>query len=252
MKRILLKLSGEFLQSEDALWEPQKLSAIVDSLKRLHEEKIQVAIVIGGGNIFRGGKNAYVLDNSEDDTDSKKDQKEEEEEINQIMTTNEIGMAATSVNALMLKAVFHAQNLPCLTFGSDLKGGSIKPFILDEVLEALQQNNIVIFSGGTGHPFFSTDTAAVLRAIEIKANILLKATKVDGVYEKDPMLFKDAKRWDRLTYQHVCEQHYAVMDACAFELCRAHKMPIFIFNLHHESAIYKAAHQQLIGTFIGE
>lgn len=231
MKRILLKLSGEFLQSEDALWEPQKLSAIVDSLKRLHEEKIQVAIVIGGGNIFRGGKNAYVLDRCEAD---------------------EIGMAATSVNALMLKAVFHAQNLPCLTFGSDLKGGSIKPFILDEVLKALQQNNIVIFSGGTGHPFFSTDTAAVLRAIEIKADILLKATKVDGVYEKDPMLFKDAKRWDRLTYQHVCEQHYAVMDACAFELCRAHKMPIFIFNLHHESAIYKAAHQQLIGTFIGE
>ena len=108
----------------------------------------------------------------------------------------------------------------------------------------------VIFSGGTGHAYFSTDTAAALRAIEIQADVLLKATKVDGVYDQDPCIFKEAKKFDTLTYAQVCDGKFGVMDACAFDLCREQKMPIFIFNLNATEAIYNAVHGSLEGTLI--
>jgi len=231
MKRILLKLSGEFLQGTDFIWDKDKVSLIIEQIKRLVEEGFQIGIVIGGGNIFRGGKNGFDLDRCEADG---------------------IGMASTCVNALFLKACLQKINVDTYIAGAFLNGASVEVFDVEKVRKYLEQGRVVIFSGGTGHAYFSTDTAAALRALEIKADILLKATKVDGVYDKDPVKFPDAKKFSTLTYQQACDGKYGVMDACAFALCREQKMPIFIFNLNQKDAIYKAVHQQLDGTFIKE
>ena len=231
MKRILLKLSGEFLQGSDSLWDKDKVSIIVDQIKRLVEEKFEIGIVIGGGNIFRGGKNGFEFDRCEADG---------------------IGMASTCVNALFLKACLRKSAVPCYITGVFLNGPSVDVMDVESARHALCEGKIVIFSGGTGHSYFSTDTAAALRALEIGADVLLKATKVGGVYDKDPIKFADAKRFSQLTYQQACEGNYGVMDACAFALCREQKMPIFIFNLNEKDAIYKAVHQKLEGTFIKE
>lgn len=231
MKRILLKLSGEFLQGTDSLWDKSKVSLIIEQIKRLVGEGFQIGIVIGGGNIFRGGKNGFDLDRYEADS---------------------IGMASTCVNALFLKAYLQKINVDTYLTGLFLNGPSIDVFSVEKVRKCLEQGKVIIFSGGTGHAYFSTDTAAALRALEIKADVLLKATKVDGVYDKDPVKFNDAKKFSKLTYQQACEGKYGVMDACAFALCREQKMPIFIFNLNTKDAIYRAVHQQLDGTFIEE
>ena len=231
MKRVLLKLSGEFLKNETDLWDIEKINAVIDQLKRLHDEGFQIAFVIGGGNIFRGGRNGYDFERC---------------------IADEIGMAATCLNALFLRAFFQKVGLPAVVFGTALYGGSIEAFNLQRVQRCLSDGTIVLFAGGTGHAFFSTDTAAALRACEIKADLLLKATDVDGIFDKDPKLFSDAKRFEHLTYEEACEGHYAVMDGCAFELCREQKMPLFVFNVHRPNAIYEAAHGQGLGTRVGE
>lgn len=230
MRRILLKLSGEFLKNEVSLWDIEKINAVIDQLKRLHDEGFQLALVIGGGNIFRGGRNGYDLERC---------------------VADEIGMAATCVNALFLRACFQKVGLDVVIFGTSLCGGSIEAFDLQRVRQALSDGATVLFAGGTGYAFFSTDTAAALRACEIKADLLLKATDVDGIFDKDPKRFSDAKRFEYLTYQQACEGHYAVMDACAFELCREQKMPLFVFNVHRPNAICEAVHGQGCGTRVG-
>jgi uridylate kinase len=230
MKRILLKLSGEFLKNETDLWDLEKINAVVDQLKRLHNEDFQLALVVGGGNIFRGGRNACDFDRCNAD---------------------EIGMAATCLNALFLRACFQKFELPAVVFGTSLCGGNIEAFNLECVHQCLVNRTVVLFAGGTGHAFFSTDTAAALRACEIKADLLLKATDVDGIFNKDPKRFPDAKRFEHLTYKEACEGHYAVMDACAFELCREQLMPLFVFNVNRPNAIYEAAHGQGCGTRVG-
>ena len=231
MKRILLKLSGEFLKNETSLWDTEKVNAVIDQLKRLHDEGFQLALVVGGGNIFRGGRNGFDLERC---------------------IADEIGLAATCVNALFLRACFQKVGLDVVIFGTSLCGGSIEAFDLQRARQALSDGTIVLFAGGTGHAFFSTDTAAALRACEIKADLLLKATDVDGIFNKDPKRFSDAERFERLTYKEACEGHYAVMDACAFELCRAQQMPLFVFNANRPNAIYEAAHGQGLGTRVGE
>ena len=231
MKCILLKLSGEFLKNEASLWDIKKINAVIDQLKRLHDEGFQIALVIGGGNIFRGGRNGYILERC---------------------VADEIGMAATCLNALFLRACFQKFELPAVIFGTSLCGGSIEAFDLQRARQALSDGTIVLFAGGTGHAFFSTDTAAALRACEIKADLLLKATDVDGIFNKDPKRFSDAKRFEHLTYKEACEGHYAVMDGCAFELCREQRMSLFVFNVHRPNAICEAAHGKGLGTRVGE
>ena len=233
MKRILLKLSGEFLKNEASLWDIKKINAVIDQLKRLHDEGFQIALVIGGGNIFRGGRNGYDLERC---------------------VADEIGMAATCLNALFLRACFQKFELPAEIFGTSLClcGGSIEAFNLLHIQKHLSDGTIVLFAGGTGHAFFSTDTAAALRACEIKADLLLKATDVDGIFDKDPKRFSDAKRFEHLTYEEACEGYYAVMDGCAFELCREQKTPLFVFNVHRPNAIYEAARGKGLGTRVGE
>ena len=231
MKRILLKLSGEFLKTETSLWDLEKINAAIEQLKRLHDEGFQLALVVGGGNIFRGGRNAYISERC---------------------IADEIGMAATCLNALFLRACFQKFELPAVIFGTSLCGGNIEAFNLSRVQRHLSDGTVVLFAGGTGHAFFSTDTAAALRACEIKSDLLLKATDVDGIFNKDPKRFSDAKCFKHLTYQQACEGHYAVMDGCAFELCREQKMPLFVFNVNRPNAIYEAAHGKGLGTRVGE
>ena len=231
MKRILLKLSGEFLKTETSVWDIEKINAVIDQLKRLHDEGSQIALVVGGGNFFRGGRNGYDLERC---------------------IADEIGMAATCLNALFLRACFQKIGLDAVIFGTTLCGGSIEIFDLQRARQALSDGMVVLFAGGTGHAFFSTDTAAALRACEIKADLLLKATDVDGIFNKDPKCFSDAKRFEHLTYKEACEGHYAVMDGCAFELCREQRMSLFVFNVHRPNAICEAAHGKGLGTRVGE
>ena len=225
MKRILLKLSGEFLQGDQGVWSKDKVDAIVQQIKRLCTEGIQVAIVVGGGNIFRGGRNDFNFERCDGDG---------------------IGMAATCVNALFLKACLQKCGLDVVVC-VDIVNLDAKA-----LQECLNKGQVVIFSGGTGFAYFSTDTASALRAIEIKADVLLKGTNVDGVYDKDPNRYSDAKKFERLTYKEVCDQRYEIMDASAFTLCREQKMPIFVFNLGKKDAIYNAVHRIENGTFIQE
>lgn len=231
MKRILLKLSGEFLQNERALWASDKVALIVDQIVRLNREKVQIGLVVGGGNIFRGGRNTYHFDRYVGDR---------------------IGMAATCVNALFLKACLQEKGVNAIVCGDFLTGADIVHVNAESVQKYFSEGTVVLFSGGTGFSFFSTDTAAALRAIEMKADVLLKGTKVDGVYDKDPCIYEDAKKFERLTYRQVFEQRYDVMDASAFALCWEQKMPIFIFNLDAKDAIYNAVYQPQMGTFIEE
>lgn len=231
MKRILLKLSGEFLKNEASIWDIGKINAVAEQLKRLHDDGLQMALVIGGGNIFRGSRNGYELERC---------------------VADEIGMAATCLNALFLRAWFQKFELPLTVFGTILCGGNIEVFNLSHIQQHLSDGTVVLFAGGTGHAFFSTDTAAALRACEIKAELLLKATDVDGIFDKDPKRFSDAKRFEHLTYREACDGHYDVMDASAFELCREQKMPLFVFNANRPNAIYEAAYGQGIGTRVGE
>ena len=229
IKRILLKLSGEFLQGEGNVWEADPVENIVEQLVHLHKEHYELGIVIGGGNIFRGGRNSFKFDRCQADT---------------------IGMAATCVNALFLQACLQSKGILTIILGANPFGTQILPFDVIQAREYLSQSKVVIFAGGTGHAFFSTDTAAALRASEIQADILLKGTKVDGVYDKDPIKYLDAQRFNQLSYAKAEEGRYGVMDACSFTLCREQKIPIFVFNLNEENAIYKAVHEQIKGTFI--
>lgn len=231
MKRILLKLSGEFLQGNKETLSEEKLQKLIPQLAELQAAGIQIGIVIGGGNIFRGGRNTFKLDR---------------------LAGDHIGMAATCVNALFLQAFLELSQLSTRVYGSCFTGESILPYDIYQARKDLSQGSIVIFAGGTGHAFFSTDTAAALRAIEMKSDVLLKATRVSGVYDKDPLRFKDAKKFDTLTYQQAEKGRYGIMDTCAFTLCREQKMPIFIFNLDEDRAIIRAVQGQIEGTFIKE
>lgn len=231
MKRILLKLSGGFFRDGEVLWSIDKLQSIANQLKTLLQDSLQIAIVIGGGNIFRGGRNDYRLDRTQADA---------------------IGMSATCINALFLQSFLQTEGIETVLYGTFLTGGAINPFCPVQVQKQLEQGRVVILSGGTGHAFFSTDTAAALRALEIHADALFKATTVDGVYAKPPDQFPDAKRFDHLTYDEVLEGRYGVMDACAFALCQEQKLPLFIFNAGKPDSIVKAVRGQIIGTWIGD
>ena len=229
MKCVLLKLSGAFLKSSSSLWDLEKLQAIGDQLKRLQSEGVQLAVMVGGGNLFRGGRNEYALERFDAD---------------------EIGRAATCINALFLRSFFQKIGLATLVYGTDLVGGSIVPFQLEQARKEFAKGTVLLLAGGIGHGLFSTDTAAALRAIELSVEGILKATNVDGVFDQDPAQFSNAQRLDHLTFQQAWEGRYGVMDACAFALCREQQLPIFVFNAQHPEAIYRAVHETLMGTWI--
>jgi uridylate kinase len=217
-KRILLKMSGEALMGESHFGiAPQVLGRIVTEIKDLVTAGVQVALVIGGGNLFRGAALS-------------------EAGLGRV-TGDYMGMLATVMNALAVRDVLESASLPTRIMSAITMTGVVDPYDRRKAIYHLENNRVVIFAAGTGNPFFTTDSAASLRAIEIDADILLKATKVDGIYSADPIKDPQAKKYERLNYTQVLEQNLNVMDSTAICMCRDHNMPLRVFDLNKPSAV---------------
>ena len=217
-RRVLLKISGEALMGEQNYGIDVDVARMVgEELKAVHELGVQVAVVVGGGNIFRGvSKSAGNMDRSAADY---------------------IGMLATVMNAVELQDALEKLNVQTRVMSAIDIPQLAEPFIRRRAVRHLEKDRIVIFAAGTGNPYFTTDSAAALRALEIKAEIILKATKVDGVYTSDPMKDADAVRYDSITYQQVLERRLQVMDASAISLCMDNNLPIVVFNMRQRGNI---------------
>ena len=231
-KRILLKLSGEALMGDQNYGIDTKVAEKVAlELKKVHALGVEVAIVVGGGNIFRGvSKSAGNMDRAAADY---------------------IGMLATVMNAVVLQDALEKVGVITRVSSAIDIPQLAEPFIQRRAERHLEKKRVVIFAAGTGNPFFTTDSAAALRALEIKADVILKATKVDGIYSADPMIFPDADRFNKITYQEVLEKHLKVMDASAISLCMDNNLPIMVFNMRESGNIIKAVCGDLsIGTMV--
>jgi len=230
-KRILLKLSGEALQGpRQSGIDFDTVSNFCDEIKQVHDMGVQIGLVVGGGNIFRGSAG---LKNGLDKP-----------------TGDYMGMLATIINALALQAGLEKLGVPTRVLTAIEVRPVSEPYIRRRAIRHLEKGRIVIFGAGTGNPFFTTDTAAALRASEIGAEVLLKATKVDGVYDSDPVSNPKAKRYDVLSYTEVLSRNLGVMDATAISLCRENKLPILVFNFTEPGNIVRALHGDTIGTIV--
>ncbi len=231
-KRVLLKLSGEtFLGKREYGIDPEFTQWLAKEIGKAQKENVQIAIVVGGGNIFRGTSAAeHGLERTVGDY---------------------IGMLATIMNSLALQAALEKENLPARVLSAIEIKDVCEPYIKRRAIRHMEKGRVVIFAGGTGNPFFTTDTAAALRALETECDIILKATKVDGVYDRDPTKFKDAKKFEKLTYNEaIASKEIEVMDNSALSLCMDHKIPIMVFDLLKEGNIEKASSGEQIGTLI--
>ncbi|OPZ63075.1 MAG: Uridylate kinase [Candidatus Aminicenantes bacterium ADurb.Bin508] len=228
-RRILLKLSGEILLGDQTYGiEPKLVQRIATEIREVKELGVQIAIVVGGGNFFRGVKGqAMGLGRASADY---------------------MGMLATLMNGLALQDVFETQGLYTRLISALEVRQVAEPFIRRRAVRHLEKGRVVIFSAGTGNPFFTTDTAASLRAVEIGADVLLKATKVDGVYDKDPALFPDAVKYQELTYMDVLERQLRVMDATAVSLCMDNKLPVKVFSIKEYGNLKRVVLGESIGT----
>jgi uridylate kinase len=231
-KRILLKLSGEVLQSKakGLSIDPEIVAGMAQRVKAVHAMGVQVAIVVGGGNIYRGASGA-------------------ERGINRT-TGDYMGMLATIVNALAFQDAMEKVGLDTRVQTSIEMRQVAEPFIVRRAVRHLEKGRIVVFAGGTGNPYFSTDTAAALRASEIQADVLLKATKVDGVYTADPAKDPSATRYEELTYSEALVKSLKVMDGAAFALCMENKIPIIVFNFSEPGSIEAAVAGGKVGTVV--
>ena len=228
--RILLKISGEALMGEQTFGiDVDVARAVAEEIRQVHDLGIQVAVVVGGGNIFRGlSKSAGKMDRSSADY---------------------IGMLATVMNAVVLQDALEKTGIQTRVLSAIHIPQLAEPFIRRRAIRHLEKGRIVIFAAGTGNPFFSTDSAAALRALEIKAEVILKATKVDGVYSADPMKDPAATRFDCITYQEVLEKQLKVMDASAISLCMDNNLPIVVFNMRKPGNIARVVRSDAgIGT----
>ncbi len=232
-KRILLKLSGEaFKGDRDYGIDPSFLTYVANELKQGFELGAQIGIVIGGGNIFRGiSAAANGMDR---------------------VTADHSGMLATVMNALALRDALENVGVPTRVQTSIEMKEIAEPFILRRAMRHLSKGRIVIFAAGTGNPYFTTDTTAALRAAEIKADVIIKATKVDGVYDKDPMEHSDAKKFNHLSYMDVLKENIQVMDSTAISLSMDNKIPIVVLNLTESGNIKSLLNGNTIGSKIGD
>lgn len=229
--RILLKVSGEALagNKHSGFDEPTMLS-ICEGIKKAWEAGTQIGIVVGGGNFWRGRTSGEM----------------------ERTTADKIGMLATIMNAMALEDTLQHLGVPADTMSSVSMPQVCEVFTADKAIEKLEAGKVVIFGGGTGCPFFSTDTASALRALEIKADVMFKATMVDGVYDKDPKKYEDAVKYDTLTFSQVLRDRLQVMDGTAATLCRENGLPILVFDLHDPDNIARALEDQSIGTLVYE
>lgn len=228
-RRVLIKLSGEALGSESELMDLVKLNRIVQEISEIMLLGVQVAIVVGGGNFFRGSSLS-------------------EKGVARTVADT-VGRVATVMNALVLADVFEQQSISADVFSPSPMEGC-EQYHVTKVLRAMQNGHVVIFAGGEGHGLVSTDAAASLRAIEIDADLLLKATKVDGVYDLDPVKNKRAKRFDRLTFSEAIDNQFAVMDTEAFERCQRYGVPVCVFDLNKPRSLWKILQGEQEGTYI--
>ncbi|MCM8775553.1 MAG: UMP kinase [Candidatus Omnitrophica bacterium] len=230
-RRVVLKLSGEALQGELGYGvDPKVANAIARQIQEVYDFGVDIACVIGGGNIFRGMQAAKVgMDRS---------------------TADYIGMLATLINSMVLQDSLEAMDVPTRVQSAIRIDELVEPYIRRRAIRHLEKRRVVIFASGTGSPYFTTDTAAALRAVEIGADAILKATKVDGVYDSDPVKNKHAQKFDRLSYLDALKNRLEVMDATAFTLCMDNHLPIIVFNLNRYGNIRRVILGETIGTRI--
>src|SRR3954468_21513897 len=231
-KRIVLKLSGEALRDptgRDNI-SPPVVRALAESIRDLRDLGVQLAIVIGGGNIWRG---LAAADRGMDRT-----------------TADYMGMLATVINALALRSTLEQIGVEARVQTAIEMKNVAEPFILGRAVRHLELGRVVIFAAGTGNPYFSTDTTAALRASEIRADVILKATKVDGVYDRDPNKYPDAQRFDQLTFSEALSKRLQVMDSTAFSLCMDNKIPIVVFNMYKPGILRDAVLGRTVGTLV--
>lgn len=230
-KRILLKLSGEALAGNKNFgFDEEVLLSFANQVKELHDNGVQVAIVIGGGNIFRGlsGQN-HGVDRATGDT---------------------MGMLATIMNGLALQNFIESVGVPTRLLTSISMPEVAEPYIRRRAIRHLEKGRIVIFSGGTGMPYFTTDSGGAIRAIEIHADILAKGTKVDGIYDKDPVKYPDAVKYEKISFEKAIVDNLRVMDATALSLCRENNMPIIVFNALEKGNMMIMVNGEKIGTVV--
>lgn len=232
-KRIILKLSGEVLRNteEGEPIDARVLKAICEEVKQVYEIGVEVGLVIGGGNIFRGLSGAEMK--GVDRT-----------------TGDYMGMLSTVINGLAFMDCLEKLGVTVRLQSAIPMDKLAEPFIVRRATRHLERGRVVIFAGGTGNPYFSTDTTAALRASEIGADMLMKATKVDGIYDKDPAKHEDAVKYDDISYLDALRERLKVMDSTAFSLCMENEMPILVFSMKEPGSIYRAVMGETIGTLV--
>ncbi|HET7292134.1 MAG TPA: UMP kinase [Vicinamibacteria bacterium] len=232
-KRVLLKLSGEALLGEKSFGIDRAFTDyIAREVRTVHDLGVQVSAVVGGGNIFRGvSENAQGMDR---------------------VSADQMGMLATVINGLALQDALERVGLMTRVLSAIEMREVAEPFIRRRAIRHMEKGRVVIFAGGTGNPYFSTDTAAALRAMEVKAEVILKGTKVDGIYDADPLTHPRAKKFDRLTYLEVLQKGLKVMDTTAISLCMDNGLPIIVYNLKEKGSMKRIVLGQKIGTKVEE
>jgi uridylate kinase len=230
-RRILLKLSGEALMGDQPYGvDPAVTKRIAHDVAEIQRLGVETAIVIGGGNIFRGlAASAQGMDRS---------------------TADYMGMLATVINALALQDALEKRDVPTRVLTAIEMRAVAEPFIRRRAIRHLEKGRVVVFAAGTGNPYFTTDTAAALRANEIKAEVILKGTKVDGIYSADPARHPDARRYDRVSYLQVLQERLQVMDATAISLCMDNRLPIIVFDLRQAGNIRRIVTGESVGTMV--
>ena len=232
-RRILLKLSGEVLAGEqDFGIDPTKATQLANEIKSIHEMGVDIILIIGGGNIFRGLQAASKgMDR---------------------VTGDYLGMLATIMNAISLQDALEKTGVETRTLSAITVSQISEPYIRRRALRHLDKGRVVIVAGGTGNPYFTTDTAAALRATELKAQVLIKGTKVDGVFDKDPVVYSDAVRYNNVSFTEILGKNLRVMDLTAITLCKENALPICVFNINNKGDLKRIVEGKNIGTTIIE
>ena len=229
-KRILLKLSGEALVGDKARGiDPEILIKYSNEIKKIYDKGVEIAIVIGGGNIYRGFNNEYKIDRVQGDY---------------------MGMLATLINGLALQNTLENIGIPTRLQSAINVNKVAEPYIKRKALRHLDKKRIVIFSAGTGNPYFTTDSAAVLRAIEIEADVILKGTRVDGIYNEDPIKNSEAFKFEKITFKEAISKGLKIMDTTAFTLSHENKLPIIVFDINQEDNLLKVLNGENVGTLV--
>ncbi len=229
-KRILLKLSGEALVGDKAGGiDPEILIKYSNEIKKIYDKGVEIAIVIGGGNIYRGFNNEYKIDRVQGDY---------------------MGMLATLINGLALQNTLENIGIPTRLQSAINVNKVAEPYIKRKALRHLDKKRIVIFSAGTGNPYFTTDSAAVLRAIEIEADVILKGTRVDGIYNEDPIKNSEAFKFEKITFKEAISKGLKIMDTTAFTLSHENKLPIIVFDMNQEDNLLKVLNGENVGTLV--